>query len=172
MVASKKTESEYLCKLIICFFVDIFPLHRPAIVSWERKRETHSVAWKGGGAIVWNTKKNKRYMIQTCFSSSIFKNKRETEWRTTEGYRGSVFSDLTGANNTLTYLRCVQGYWYYIWDPISLSFIVSEISAFILTIYWSLWALKWAWQTFFESIDWYWWGQYISIKIFILTPKL
>jgi len=33
-------------------------------------------------------------------------------------------------------------------------------------------ALKRAWQTFFGSIDRYWWEQYISVKIFILASKL
>jgi len=31
-----------------------------------------------------------------------------------------------------------------------------------------LWALEWAWQTFFGSIDRYWSEQYISFKTFIL----
>jgi len=32
-----------------------------------------------------------------------------------------------------------------------------------------LWSVKWAWQTFFRSIDRYWWVQYISVKIFVLA---
>jgi len=40
---------------------------------------------------------------------------------------------------SVTNLRC--GYGIQIWNPNSLSFIVSEISAFIFTIFWSLWAV-------------------------------
>jgi len=35
-----------------------------------------------------------------------------------------------------------------------------------------LWALKWAWHTFFWTTDRYWWKQYISVNIFILALKL
>jgi len=36
------------------------------------------------------------------------------------------------------------------------------------TVLGSLWALKWACQTFFGPFDRYWWEQYISDNIFIL----
>jgi len=46
-------------------------------------------------------------------------------------------------------LRCVQGYGIEISNPNSPSLIVSKISVFIFTFFLSLWALKWACQTFF-----------------------